>query len=178
MRSFRAASAMSACSICLRLRSRRRKTRLADGAAKVRWIAADVTTWLPDARYDIWHNRAAFHFLAAPDAQRAYVARLKLALRGGGHAIIATFALEGPKKCSGLPVTRHSAETIGALLGLEFALIDTRRHQHLTPWGSVQKFQFSTFVRVVDKSARATSLQSSDATAPREAMSRLQLLGK
>jgi hypothetical protein len=120
----------------------------------------------------------AFHFLAAPDAQRAYVARLKLALRGGGHAIIATFALDGPKKCSGLPVTRHSAETIGALLGLEFALIDTRRHQHLTPWGSVQKFQFSTFMRVVDKSARATSLQSSDATAPREAMSRPQLLDK
>jgi hypothetical protein len=99
---------MSACSICRRLRSRRRKTRLADGAAKVTWIAADVTTWLPDARYDIWHNRAAFHFLAAPDAQRAYVARLKLALRGGGHAIIATFALDGPKKCSGLPVSLHS----------------------------------------------------------------------
>jgi SAM-dependent methyltransferase len=123
------------------------RARLGENAAKVRWIAADVTTWRPDACYDIWHDRAAFHFLTESEAQRAYVERLRLALRAGGHAIIATFALDGPQKCSGLPVARHSAETIGAVLGTEFALVDTRRHEHLTPWGSVQKFQFSTFVR-------------------------------
>ncbi|MBV8699046.1 class I SAM-dependent methyltransferase [Bradyrhizobium sp.] len=123
------------------------RARLGESATKVRWIAADVTTWQPEARYDLWHDRAAFHFLTEPEGQRAYVERLKLALRGGGHAIIATFALDGPEKCSGLPVARHSAETIGALLGAEFASVDTRRHEHTTPWGSVQKFQFSTFVR-------------------------------
>jgi SAM-dependent methyltransferase len=123
------------------------RARLGDGAEKVKWIAADVTAWQPDARYDVWHDRAAFHFLTEPDAQRAYVERLRLALRDGGHAIIATFAHDGPEKCSGLPVARHSAETIGALLGTEFALVDARRHEHATPWGSVQKFQFSTFVR-------------------------------
>jgi 2-polyprenyl-3-methyl-5-hydroxy-6-metoxy-1,4-benzoquinol methylase len=126
----------------------RARARLGEGAGNIRWIAADVTTWQPDARYDLWHDRAALHFLGDPDAQRAYVERLKLALNAGGHAIIATFALDGPEKCSGLPVTRHSAETIGALLGAEFALLDTLRHAHTTPWGSVQKFQFSTFVRL------------------------------
>jgi len=123
------------------------RARLGERASRVRWIAADVTTWQPDARYDVWHDRAALHFLMDPDAQRAYVERLKLVLQRGGHTIIATFALDGPEKCSGLPVTRHSAESIGALLGPEFALVDTRRHEHLTPWGTVQKFQFSTFVR-------------------------------
>jgi SAM-dependent methyltransferase len=123
------------------------RARLGDDAAKVRWIAADITTWQPDTAYDLWHDRAAFHFLTGPEAQRAYVERLKLALRAGGHAIIATFAPDGPEKCSGLPVARHSAETIGALLGPEFALVDARRHDHMTPWGSVQKFQFSVFER-------------------------------
>jgi SAM-dependent methyltransferase len=123
------------------------RARLGADVPKVRWIAADVTTWQPNVRYDVWHDRAAFHFLTEPEAQRAYIDRLKLALRASGHAIIATFALDGPEKCSGLPVARHSAETIGALLGAEFAVVDTRRHEHTTPWGSVQKFQFSTFVR-------------------------------
>jgi len=123
------------------------RARLGERAGNVRWIAADVTTWQADAAYDIWHDRAAFHFLTEPEAQRAYVERLKLALRHGGHAIIATFALDGPEKCSGLPVARHSAKTIGALLGAEFTQVDTLRHEHTTPWGSVQKFQFSTFVR-------------------------------
>lgn len=123
------------------------RARIGRAATAVKWIAADVTTWQPDATYDIWHDRAAFHFLTAPEAQRAYVERLMLALKPGGHAIIATFAPDGPEKCSGLPVARHSAETIGALLGPGFDLVDTRRHQHLTPWQSVQNFQFSTFVR-------------------------------
>jgi len=123
------------------------KDRLGGDAASVHWVAADVRTWQPPQAFDIWHDRAAFHFLTEPEAQRAYVERLKLALRHGGHAIIATFALDGPEKCSGLPVARHSAKTIGALLGAEFTQVDTLRHEHTTPWGSVQKFQFSTFVR-------------------------------
>jgi SAM-dependent methyltransferase len=124
------------------------RERLARDADRVKWVVADVTTWRPPERYDIWHDRAAFHFLSASEEQAAYVRCLRQALRSGGHAIIGTFALDGPEKCSGLPVTRHSAETIGELLGADFKLVDERRHRHATPWQSVQNFQFSTFVKV------------------------------
>lgn len=124
------------------------QARLSATAASVTWIVADATTWQPTAQVDIWHDRAAFHFLNAPEEQAAYVARLHDALKVGGHAIIGTFAVDGPEKCSGLPVTRHSAESLAALLGPDFTLVDSRRHQHATPWQSVQNFQFSTFRRI------------------------------
>jgi SAM-dependent methyltransferase len=124
------------------------RERLGRDADQVKWIVADVTAWRPETTYDVWHDRAAFHFLNAPEEQAAYIERLRQGLKVGGYAIIGTFALDGPEKCSGLPVTRHSADTIGALLGSKFALRDTRRHQHKTPWDSVQSFQFSTFLRI------------------------------
>jgi len=124
------------------------RTRLGRAADHVSWIVADVTTWQPPETYDIWHDRAAFHFLTAPDDQAAYIARVKQALKVGGHVIIGTFALDGPEKCSGLPVMRHSTESLAALLGPDFTPVDSRRHQHATPWQSVQNFQFSTFVRM------------------------------
>lgn len=124
------------------------RARLVDRGDAVTWIAADATAWAPDeAAYDIWHDRAAFHFLTEPDDQAAYIERLKRSLRPGGHVIIGTFAPDGPEKCSGLPVMRHDADSLAALLGEEFSLVDHRRHEHATPWGSVQKFQFSTFRR-------------------------------
>jgi 2-polyprenyl-3-methyl-5-hydroxy-6-metoxy-1,4-benzoquinol methylase len=125
------------------------RSRVGNDARSVRWIVADVTSWKPDAKYDVWHDRAALHFLIEREEQRAYVDRLKEALRPGGYAIIGTFALDGPEKCSGLSVARQSSETIGALLGPDFQLVDARRHQHTTPWQSVQNFQFSTFRRVM-----------------------------
>jgi SAM-dependent methyltransferase len=122
--------------------------RLGDERGQVKWIASDVTRWEPDETYDIWHDRAAFHFLTDKADQVAYVQRLRRALRPGGHAIIATFALDGPEKCSGLPVARHSAESLGAALGPDFVLVDNRRHEHETPWHSVQRFEFGVFRRV------------------------------
>ena len=80
--------------------------------------------------------------------QAAYIARLSSALRQGGHAIIGTFAPDGPETCSGLPVCRHDSASLQALLGASFTLIDSRRHDHTTPCGALQKFQFSTFQRV------------------------------
>jgi SAM-dependent methyltransferase len=124
------------------------RDRLGDDADHVKWIVADVTTWQPSERYDVWHDRAAFHFLNAHEEQTAYVKCLRHALKIGGHAIIGTFAFDGPEKCSGLAVTRHSSETIGALLGPGFRLVESRRHDHVTPWQSVQNLQFSTFVRI------------------------------
>ena len=124
------------------------KARLGAQAAKVCWIVADATVWEPTEGYDIWHDRAAFHFLTEEHDRAAYVARMKRALRVGGHAIIATFALDGPERCSGLPITRYDAESLGQTLGQGFELIQTRRHTHATPRGTPQSFQFSVFRRV------------------------------
>ena len=120
------------------------QTRLPAGST-VRWITADVTTWVPERRYHLWHDRAAFHFLTEDRDQAAYVATLKRALRPGGRAIIGTFALDGPEKCSGLPVARYDADSLQAVLGDDFKLLFSRRHDHSTPWGTSQRFQFSTF---------------------------------
>lgn len=128
------------------------QARLFQGAATVRWLVADATTWEPSREYDVWHDRAAFHFLTEEKDRAAYIARLRRALKVGGHAIIATFALEGPEKCSGLPVVRYDAASLGQALGPEFRLERTLSHEHATPWGSQQAFQFSVFRR--DRASR------------------------
>ncbi len=99
-------------------------------------------------QYDLWHDRATFHFLTEAADQNAYVEHLITALRPGGHAIIGTFAIDGPERCSGLPVVRYDAAALSAALGRTFALIETRRHEHKTPAGVIQRFQFSVFKRV------------------------------
>jgi 2-polyprenyl-3-methyl-5-hydroxy-6-metoxy-1,4-benzoquinol methylase len=123
------------------------KTRLGQSAARVTWIVADVVGWKPPQRYDVWHDRAAFHFLTGEADRTAYVECLREALRPGGHAIIATFALDGPERCSGLPVIRYDAARLGRVLGDGFNLLETRRHDHRAPTGGVQSFQFSAFRR-------------------------------
>jgi SAM-dependent methyltransferase len=121
------------------------KARIGERAEQVHWLIADVTTWEPSRVYDIWHDRAAFHFLTDPADQAAYVARLRRALRPGGHEIIGAFAPDGPEKCSGLPVARRDSESLGKAFGPGFVLVDARRHDHRTPWGATQRFQFNTF---------------------------------
>lgn len=123
------------------------KKRLA-GAGNVEWVAGDVTEWQPKRSYDLWHDRAAFHFLTDPEDQRAYVRVMARALKTGGRAVIGTFAPDGPEKCSGLPVARHDAASLRAVLGEGFSLISTRRNEHTTPWGAVQQFQFGTFEKL------------------------------
>ncbi len=124
------------------------KARLGQSAARVTWIAADVVKWPPLQRYDVWHDRAAFHFLTDAADRSAYVECLREALRPGGYAVIATFALDGPERCSGLPVIRYDAASLGEVLGDDFNLVETRRHDHHTPMGGTQRFQFSVFHRV------------------------------
>ena len=123
------------------------KARLGERAAHVTWVVADVTTWQPSRTYDLWHDRAAFHFLTDQADQSAYVERLQQALKPAGFAIIGTFAADGPERCSGLPIVRYDAASLAARLGDDFELIDARRHEHTTPWGAVQRFQFATFRR-------------------------------
>ncbi|AUD00327.1 SAM-dependent methyltransferase (plasmid) [Bradyrhizobium sp. SK17] len=111
------------------------------------WVTVDVTKWEPSENYDIWHDRAAFHFLTEAADRIAYTRRLKTALRSGGHIIIGTFALDGPERCSGLPVIRYDAAGLSEEIGPEFELIATQPHEHITPRGATQRFQFSTFRR-------------------------------
>jgi len=123
------------------------KARLGPRSAKVAWITADVTAWEPSETYDLWHDRAAFHFLTEAAGHQAYAERVAKAVRPGGYVIIGTFAPDGPQSCSGLPVLRHDAASIGAVLGEGFELVQSRRHDHVTPAGRTQRFQFSLFRR-------------------------------
>lgn len=121
------------------------RRRIGEEAEKIQWVAANVTTWEPSRRYDLWHDRAVFHFLIDQKDRAAYIDRLSRCLKPGGHAIMATFALDGPETCSGLPVVRYDPESLGRTLGERFELIASRLHEHRTPWGSPQSFQFSLF---------------------------------
>jgi trans-aconitate methyltransferase len=123
------------------------RKRIGPAAAQVGWIVADVTRWKPARPFDVWHDRAAFHFLTEPDDRAAYLDCLRSGLRVGGQAIIATFALDGPEKCSGLPVHRYDSASLAETLGPSFELIETRAEAHKTPWNSFQSFQFSRFRR-------------------------------
>jgi SAM-dependent methyltransferase len=123
------------------------KERLGESGAEVQWVIADITKWEPKQTYDLWHDRAAFHFLTDHADQSAYVDRIKRAVKPGGYVVIGTFAPDGPERCSSLPIVRHDATTLAKILGSDFVLTDTRRHDHATPWGAVQRYQFSTFRR-------------------------------
>jgi len=125
----------------------RAQARLGDKARDVDWIQADVTGAWSWKEVDIWHDRAVFHFLTERADRDSYKARLAKMLKPGGSAILATFAPDGPEKCSGLPVARYSPETLSSELGDGFVLVDSRRHTHTTPWGALQAFQYSRFVR-------------------------------
>ena len=125
----------------------RARRRLGAAAATPTWIVADVTgDWSLDPM-DIWHDRAVFHFLTEPIDRTRYRQHLSDTLKVDGSAIIATFALDGPERCSGLPVARYSPATLAAELGPAFRLVDSKPHVHYTPWGTAQSFQYSRFLR-------------------------------
>jgi SAM-dependent methyltransferase len=126
----------------------RARERLGEMAQHVTWTAADVTRWTPPGAFDIWHDRAVFHFLVGAEERRAYKETMASALPPGGQAIIGTFASDGPERCSGLPVARYEPETLASELGTAFRLLESSHEDHVTPGGKVQRFQFSRFVRV------------------------------
>lgn len=126
----------------------RAKSRLGSRATTPVWIEADVTDDWSLKPMDIWHDRAVFHFLVDAGERARYGAHLQQTLKIGGTAIIATFAPDGPEKCSGLPVARYSPGTLAHELGPHLALVDSVPHAHITPWGAEQSFQYSRFQRV------------------------------
>lgn len=127
------------------------RARLGADADRVEWIRADVTAWQPERRWQIWHDRAVFHFLCEPRARAGYMRALLAGLAPGGHAIIATFALDGPEKCSNLPVVRYSPESLAEeferLAPGAFEGVEARAHVHVSPGGLRQSFQVSVLRR-------------------------------
>ena len=119
------------------------KKRLEGKAKDVAWLAADITkTDLPRQRYDVWHDRAVFHFLTEPQQRAAYVRQVLLALKPGGHVIVATFGPEGPQKCSGLDVMRYDADALHDEFGAGFQLVESATELHATPFGTTQQFVY------------------------------------
>jgi 2-polyprenyl-3-methyl-5-hydroxy-6-metoxy-1,4-benzoquinol methylase len=116
------------------------RARLGAAADRVRWITADLLTWEPGRTFDVWHDRAVFHFLTEPTARGRYRGLLAAAVPAGGTVIVATFAEDGPAQCSGLDVCRYDPASLHAELGPSFDLVTSRRQEHVTPWGAVQPF--------------------------------------
>ncbi|MFP4161621.1 MAG: class I SAM-dependent methyltransferase [Ectothiorhodospira sp.] len=124
------------------------RSRLGEAGDRVSWLAQDITEAdLPPARFDLWHDRAVFHFLTDPSHRQAYVQRLHRSLRPGGRIIMATFAESGPKRCSGLPVMRYGPESLHRELGEDLRLLRHATEHHTTPGGAVQHFNFCLFER-------------------------------
>jgi len=117
------------------------RARLGAAAAKVRWVEGDIRTApLSASHYGVWHDRAVFHFLTEAADRAAYVAQVERTVRPGGHVIIATFAEDGPARCSGLPVVRYSPAALHRVLGPRFELLASEREEHTTPAGGRQAF--------------------------------------
>lgn len=124
------------------------RQRLGAAAAGVTWIEADITeASLPGQAYDLWHDRAVFHFLTRPVDRQRYASAVRHAVRPGGHIIIATFALDGPDRCSGLETMRYSPATLHAEFGDDFTLAGHAREIHRTPSGTDQAFLYCHFRR-------------------------------
>jgi SAM-dependent methyltransferase len=122
------------------------QTRLGDAAQQIKWLVAGISeAALVPRSYDIWHDRAFFHFLTSPDQRRACVRQLTSSLKPGGHAIIATFGPDGPEKCSGLPTNRYDADSLHRELGPEFELSLSALIDHQTPFGTTQQFLYCDF---------------------------------
>jgi hypothetical protein len=122
--------------------------RLGDAAERVQWLSDDVRTWTPARRYLVWHDRALFHFMTADQDRDAYLQTLERATTPQrAVAIFATFAPDGPPRCSGLPVTRYGAAELGDVLGERWQIIDEDRELHTTPSGVIQPFTWAAFRR-------------------------------
>ncbi len=123
--------------------------RLGAAAVQVTWLADDILqAALPAQRFDLWHDRALFHFLTAAGQRARYVEQLAHALKPGGHAIIATFGPQGPGQCSGLDTVRYDAASLQRELGPRFALVEHATELHHTPFGTTQQFVYGRFRRV------------------------------
>jgi 2-polyprenyl-3-methyl-5-hydroxy-6-metoxy-1,4-benzoquinol methylase len=121
------------------------RARLSARASAVTLLHTDVTRFLPQRRYALWHDRAVLHFLTSAEDRRSYLRTLAASLRPAGHVMIATFAPDGPARCSGLEVVRYGPSALAKTLGPPFVLVQVEREAHVTPRGAIQSFQYSLF---------------------------------
>lgn len=121
------------------------RERLKGRADSARWIEADITTASFDQSFDLWHDRAVFHFLTSEEDRKRYVETLTKSLKPNGKAVIATFSLEGPLKCSGLEIVRYDELSLSKELGANFRLLRSEKKIHSTPWGAEQSFVYCAF---------------------------------
>ena len=119
--------------------------RMKGRAQNIVWIEADITTFEPTRQYDLWHDRAVFHFLTNPLDRKKYIEVMKKAVKPNGHIIIAAFSPEGPSKCSGLNIERYNPEKLSGELGKSLHLIKSVNETHVTPWQTEQKFVYCYF---------------------------------
>ena len=119
------------------------RARVGERARGVHWIVADVTQVELEPRvYDVWHDRAVFHFLTAKEQRTAYVRQVARSVRPGGYVIVSTFGPEGPTRCSGLDVVRYDADTLHDEFGTRFRLVESSKEVHQTPFGTTQQFLY------------------------------------
>jgi SAM-dependent methyltransferase len=123
----------------------RAKVRLGDKAGKVTWIESDILSFKPVETYDFWHDRAAFHFLTSKEEVDAYVRLVSQFVAPSGILNIGTFSVEGPLKCSGLPIKQYTAASLSETFAEAFELISSETHDHVTPFGTTQNFVFCSF---------------------------------
>jgi SAM-dependent methyltransferase len=124
------------------------KARLGELGRGVRWEVADVTQAANLGRFDVWHDRAVFHFLTSEEDRQRYVALAERSIATGGRLIVVTFAPDGPERCSGLPVCRYDAASLARVFAHGFEPVSAREETHLTPWGAPQKFTYCVLRRV------------------------------
>lgn len=123
------------------------KQRLGERASKVHWIVSDVTEFDPPVQFDLWHDRAAFHFLTTEDTVYKYVSIAEDAVKKGGYLILGTFSENGPKKCSGLEIMQYSEASMSARFEISFDRIKCIQEDHTTPFNTIQNFLFCSFKR-------------------------------
>jgi SAM-dependent methyltransferase len=116
------------------------RARLGPAAEQVHWLHRDIFDWVPERRFDLWHDRAVFHFLIDEVERETYLQVLRSGIAPGGRVVVATFDAHGPTHCSGLPVVRYGATELAQVFAPHFDLVDTRSEEHLTPAGLVQPF--------------------------------------
>jgi len=123
------------------------KSQLGTDCSRVEWIEADITKYRLGGQYDVWHDRAVFHFLTRIEDRKSYLNTLNFSLKPNGHLILATFGPDAPPKCSGLSVVRYSPQTLQNELGDNFSLLESLTDKHVTPSGVAQNFIFCRFVK-------------------------------
>ena len=127
---------------------KRAKERLGEKADEVTWIVSDITTFKPSISYDVWHDRAAFHFLTSPEDIQKYLVTMQTAIKPNGFLILGTFSDKGPTKCSGIEIKQYSIEELKAAIPDAFKFIEGKNIDHSTPSGSLQNFTFCKFQKI------------------------------